>query len=134
MWGHIDGAQIEQALVDAAKTPVKSGNRVGLFWSKHGMIWVLEKGAKEKRYVGALRLKKKTLSPDIYKRLARGLRVIMQFNPGDDKDEEEEARCPFCQSTNIEEHFEEGYGHKFTCQDCFRSFDEDAIIYEMVKK
>lgn len=80
MFGYEDEAQNDQALIDAAKTGKLKEKKTGLIWSKHGMIWFMERGSKEKQYVGALRLKKKTLTPDIYKRLLSGQRIIMKFN------------------------------------------------------
>lgn len=87
MWGYEDEAENDQALIDAAKTQKTIEKKIGLIWSKHDMIWFMENGSKEKRYVGALRLKKKTLTPETYKRLLSGERIIMQYD-AEDKAEE----------------------------------------------
>lgn len=83
MWGHIDGAQKDQALVDEGEMPKPKEKKTGVIWSRHGMIWFLEQGAIDKQYVGALRTKRKTVTPDIYKRLMRGDRIIMQYDAED---------------------------------------------------
>ena len=80
MWGYEDEAEKDQALVDAAKTSKTNEKKTGVIWSRHGMIWFLEQGEIDKRYVGALRVKKKTLTPETYKRLLRGERIIMEYN------------------------------------------------------
>lgn len=80
MWGYEDEAQKDQKLVDEGEMPAPKEKKIGLVWSTHGLIWFMESGIHEKRYVGALRLKKKTLSPDVFKRLSKGARIIMEYN------------------------------------------------------
>lgn len=80
MWGYRDEAENDQVLVDTAKTQKPKEKKIGLVWSKHGLIWFMESGTKQKRYVGALRTKKKTLPPNIFKRLSRGARIIMEYD------------------------------------------------------
>ena len=80
MWGYKDDAERDQELVDKGGMLKPEEKKIGLVWSKHGLIWFMETGTKEKRYLGALRLKKKTLSPETYKRLLRGARIMMKYD------------------------------------------------------
>lgn len=47
---------------------------------------------------------------------------------------ETQACCPYCQSMDIEEFLVEGYGHEYTCQTCYKSFDEVEVEYKSEDK
>ena len=86
MFGFEDEASKDQELVDRGEMPKPKEKKIGLIWSTNGLIWFLERGSKEKRYVGALRVKKKNMTSETYKRLLRGDRIIMQYD-AEDKEE-----------------------------------------------